>query len=597
MDNSAPSTIILISGDRDFAYALSVLRLRRYRVILVTLPNAHATLTAQASVCFDWVSEILDPTGANGARNAQNRFPHERPRSFDQRPPFAGYSPAGFRQTRPMEEDNSLETDPEDAADITQYLRNRIQHRQNQSQSPHGPFLDRPCPERHGQDFDSQPLNSVPVKSAQPPPPDSSPMCNVSNTPTQRTFVPPPIISGSQSSKTISRPVQTEDQPSFIPAAPLGPVSPPAADKTISVSRAVQTEDQPTQIPAAQREPVPVPVADKATLGSPPSYEGYAPEYPAKGVSIEVQADSPSPRSNTPPRPDIIDPTYRPSSAPSSLQSQPLPLPDLHDYELPAAAPPGSFGQATDGKVQTTANSPQKPALSDSSTSAIPSEVPSAPPGPKSANSNAGATANSMLPVPLPVLPVSPKPSMSEHAEPMNTKMTPVPLLPISDPSPSTTSTCIHAPQPTVPPIVDKRDGGVLSSSQPVPFPGPSIVFGSVKDTALLLPPRDIGTNSAPSASWPPTPPVIPSPPKVIPTTFVILVQTLQAHRAKGVARPLRTTVALEIAKGGATYKNAGVDKFSQYTALAEKQGIIELGVLQTTAWMSLKPVWYDAVP
>ena len=68
IDNAAPSTIVLISGDRDFAYALSILRFRRYRIVLITLPNAHQSLRAQASFSFDWVSEILesvDPTSSN----------------------------------------------------------------------------------------------------------------------------------------------------------------------------------------------------------------------------------------------------------------------------------------------------------------------------------------------------------------------------------------------------------------------------------------------------------------------------------------------------------------------------------------------------
>ncbi|KAF8162982.1 NYN domain-containing protein [Crassisporium funariophilum] len=64
IDNPAPSTIVLISGDRDFAYALSVLRLRRYRVILLTLSNAHSSLTAQATIRFDWISDILKPIHA-----------------------------------------------------------------------------------------------------------------------------------------------------------------------------------------------------------------------------------------------------------------------------------------------------------------------------------------------------------------------------------------------------------------------------------------------------------------------------------------------------------------------------------------------------
>jgi NYN domain len=68
IDNAAPSTIVLISGDRDFAYALSILKFRRYRIVLITLPNAHQSLRAQASISYDWVSEILesvDPTLLN----------------------------------------------------------------------------------------------------------------------------------------------------------------------------------------------------------------------------------------------------------------------------------------------------------------------------------------------------------------------------------------------------------------------------------------------------------------------------------------------------------------------------------------------------
>ncbi|RDB24035.1 hypothetical protein Hypma_008810 [Hypsizygus marmoreus] len=59
IDHPAPSTIILISGDRDFAYAVSILRLRRYRVVVVSLPGVHASLKAQASSFLDWNAEVL----------------------------------------------------------------------------------------------------------------------------------------------------------------------------------------------------------------------------------------------------------------------------------------------------------------------------------------------------------------------------------------------------------------------------------------------------------------------------------------------------------------------------------------------------------
>ena len=60
IDNPAPATVILVSGDRDFAYAASVLRLRRYRVVIIAPTNLHMSLKAQASVFIDWNHDILD---------------------------------------------------------------------------------------------------------------------------------------------------------------------------------------------------------------------------------------------------------------------------------------------------------------------------------------------------------------------------------------------------------------------------------------------------------------------------------------------------------------------------------------------------------
>ena len=59
IDNPAPSTIILLSGDRDFAYAVSILRLRRYRVVIISLAGAHTSLTSQASTYLDWVTDVV----------------------------------------------------------------------------------------------------------------------------------------------------------------------------------------------------------------------------------------------------------------------------------------------------------------------------------------------------------------------------------------------------------------------------------------------------------------------------------------------------------------------------------------------------------
>lgn len=59
MDNCPPHTIILITGDRDFAYLVSILTLRQYHVVVIVPSNHHSSLTYQASAVLDWNTQIL----------------------------------------------------------------------------------------------------------------------------------------------------------------------------------------------------------------------------------------------------------------------------------------------------------------------------------------------------------------------------------------------------------------------------------------------------------------------------------------------------------------------------------------------------------
>ncbi|TFK55455.1 DUF537-domain-containing protein [Heliocybe sulcata] len=60
METKAPATVILITGDSDFAYAVSVLRMRLYRVVLIT-PRISSTIRISACLTFSWESNILPP--------------------------------------------------------------------------------------------------------------------------------------------------------------------------------------------------------------------------------------------------------------------------------------------------------------------------------------------------------------------------------------------------------------------------------------------------------------------------------------------------------------------------------------------------------
>ena len=59
IDNRAPATVVLITGDRDFAYAISLLKLRGYNTLVVVPFAAHASLKMQANKVLQWQGEVL----------------------------------------------------------------------------------------------------------------------------------------------------------------------------------------------------------------------------------------------------------------------------------------------------------------------------------------------------------------------------------------------------------------------------------------------------------------------------------------------------------------------------------------------------------
>ena len=63
------STIVLISADRDFVYPISILRLRRYHVVVISPLSVHFSLKAQATRFVDWRSEVLGITDPESERS------------------------------------------------------------------------------------------------------------------------------------------------------------------------------------------------------------------------------------------------------------------------------------------------------------------------------------------------------------------------------------------------------------------------------------------------------------------------------------------------------------------------------------------------
>jgi uncharacterized LabA/DUF88 family protein len=73
--DTPPSTIVLITGDQaDLSYALSILKRRWYRTILIAPLNADSTtLRSQASLCFDWDNIVLNSSTNPGPSASPKR--------------------------------------------------------------------------------------------------------------------------------------------------------------------------------------------------------------------------------------------------------------------------------------------------------------------------------------------------------------------------------------------------------------------------------------------------------------------------------------------------------------------------------------------
>lgn len=78
-------------------------------------------------------------------------------------------------------------------------------------------------------------------------------------------------------------------------------------------------------------------------------------------------------------------------------------------------------------------------------------------------------------------------------------------------------------------------------------------------------------------------------------TIFGPLIHLLLAAQESGVTRPSRSIIAsILVQSDEQVYRRAGVQKFRDYTALAEEAGIIRLGGKEGDAWIALHPNWFD---
>jgi hypothetical protein len=75
LDNTPQTTVlVVITGDRDFAYAISMLQNRGYRVVVIIPTASHASVRANASIVVDWTSAILKPMLPIGLMSPAKKF-------------------------------------------------------------------------------------------------------------------------------------------------------------------------------------------------------------------------------------------------------------------------------------------------------------------------------------------------------------------------------------------------------------------------------------------------------------------------------------------------------------------------------------------
>ena len=441
IDNPAPSTIVLISGDRGFAYALSILRLRRYCIILITLSNAHPSLRAQASLCFNWISDVsgtVDPTSVlhqhTSPRRGKTSIPPTHNRILS--------DTKGYNLSRSPFQEPYDEKPASSSVEFVNHLQDKAKYRDIFLTPPKCDF--RPA---------SLPPELEPSKRQ---PADSMALTNLRNGP-----------------ESLARIIY----------------SPFASSSHAYLNDSIE--------------------ASLIMTGGTSNDSNSSQTLPSSGENTPKLA----------PQGNIVASRHISLRGSTSLPNLVL------EHEATYATEPVSFESAMQTEIL-----PAEPDLRR----------------------------------------FFPSPQQQSACSTKSYSLSTVNRIfdPIGNPEFSPAHLNTYLP---------------TNVTTPLPTSAPSFRPPLVNDTTLP---------TTAQSSVKTTNPVQYTTPPSVPDKFKILVQCLKSHRSKGILRPLRTHIAEEIACNGTTYRQAGVTKFREYAAMAEKEGIIALGSCQGTAWITLLESW-----
>ncbi|KAJ7597844.1 NYN domain-containing protein [Mycena floridula] len=583
IDNPGPYTFILISGDRDFAYAAAVLRLRQYRVVVIspTLPAVHASLKSQASLCLDWTIDIMSKL-AGAVISPQHVRRESAPVSAAPKPVEPIVIPE--KPQAPPKVDASVQF-PDSS--VTTRLCPDSTPAPRYTPAPE-PVLGRsPSGHRHSQSISAMTSGGLSGQTIMSYGPSYVPNTNLLRPSSFEVqypsiasgFVPLPPIEGQGNAASTS-------VPSMMGLSGFsGTVARPVFNSSPAISQSQQPMMPKPTTPVVSTFPQPrplIPSVKEMDVSSPLNHQRASsptapPSQSAKQVVVSQYSSPAAPIS------PLLE---RPTSAPAAPQSIRTLSPYfvtlvklLAEYQAKGVERPlrgniatllgsSDFSQAGVERFREFSLLAEKAGIVIMGGVDGKDWISLAPDWDRGLSLPASLTAWVSVPAASSKTPEIIAPQA----------VAPVPVSSILPPS-SAVNSDILSSQVKVQPLAD---------SKPVPSPVKPISPATVQ---LSMSSSQPVTNATPVASTSTLPAQIQPVSKPVPQYFLTLVKVLEDYKAKGVQRPLRGTVAM-LSSIQALYKQAGLTKFKEFSALAEKAGIVTMGGLEGEAWISLSPNW-----
>lgn len=526
-----PATVVLITGDRDYSYLISTLRLRGHDIVLIFPPNStNPRLKDLASAVLDWRLDVVDCV--NPSQHVQHLVPKTG----------SSFLPSPASSTLSMEV------------------------RQSRGGSVSSLELSRASPERSGSSVRGRP-NSLSITRA----PSVSEEFSVCDLGLDEKEDVESFVCIDDPDQTFSRtPSNADPEPVERPALTTS-----VTDLFSSFFRRRQTETLPSPpLPALAKGKSPSLDLDPRFSPKPRDASPSASVKVASAASIVVQKRSA-------PEPTIAGPSsgWSHGSAKVSLEK------DILQWSA------GTTSGLGDAGCTSADRSPSQEAVSEYAESEICLDVFGVPkPTPVSQGFVNSTDSIQKRPASLPMSDVyntnteAVPPRSSQPAGPVYTCGPSTTVFNVPPPAPSASkkqsgsstilTKVVSIPsQAPAPPASKKQSGSGTSSTKVVNTPPPVSKKQSGSSTASSTK----GKSSVQSSAQPDA-------------RFTVLVEVLQLLRQKGNARPAWSRIGtLLFERDQKLYKKAGCSRMKQYLELASENGVITMGNVGTSeAWLKL---------